>query len=119
MVKWRIYYADGTTFDSSEGTPYDAPSRGVICIVQPDIDVGRHLVHRFDFYWWHDGEWYGGEIFGLFDYLASDGHKTVKFGRTISNHQYTDIIQRAGNDPDFPRKSAWRRDEWKVGGITE
>jgi len=30
---WRIYYADGSTFDSTQGTWADAPPFGVQCIV--------------------------------------------------------------------------------------
>jgi len=38
MVKitWRIYYADGSTFDNTQGNPEDAPTTGVIAI--------KHLV---------------------------------------------------------------------------
>lgn len=100
MVDWRIYYGDGSTFDSSQGSPLHAPALNVQCIVQPDPDVGRHVVSKFAYYWW-DGEWYGGDLFGLHDYLMRPGPKTVKFGRTVSNAEYRAVVRRAAADPDF------------------
>lgn len=111
MIQWRIYYADGSTFDSHNGTPFDAPGRGVLCIAYRHVDLGRRVIHRNDYYWWCDGQWVGGDLFGLFDYLIEPGCKTVKFGRTVSDGLYRTTFQRATNDRDLPRKSAWLPDE--------
>lgn len=100
-MMWRIYYDDGSTFSETDGTAEQAPARGVIAILQPDPDpvVRQHVVSRFDYYWITDaGEWYGGDIFGLFDYLITPGWKTVKFGRTISNAEHRAIVARATAD---------------------
>lgn len=35
---WRIYYADGSTFDSKQGSWADAPPFGVQCIVWYHVD---------------------------------------------------------------------------------
>ncbi len=106
---WRIYYSD-STFDSTDGSPYDAPGRGVQCLLSYEDDVGV-LFHRgTDFYWW-DGQWFGGDIFGLYDYLAKPGPKTVKFGEIIDHKKYQAILKRALADPDLPQKSAWRPEE--------
>lgn len=107
---WRIYYDDGSTFSSNDGPPEDAPALGVICIAQPDPEVGRHIVSGFDYYWF-TYEWWGGDLFGLFDYLITPGHKTVKFGRTVSNTDFSEIVNRAKTDSGLPEKSARRRNE--------
>lgn len=91
---WRIYYADGTRFTDEDGTPYDAPARGVVVIVQADAEnVFRTVTH--DFYIRQAWGWEGCDIFGLWDYLADCGAKTVKFGRTLKNADYERVFQRA------------------------
>lgn len=95
---WRLYYDDGSTFSSEDGGPQDAPARGVIAILQPDPDVGHHVVTGFDYYWIRDGVWFGGDLFGLFDHLITPGWKAVKFGRTTSNAEYRAIVARATAD---------------------
>ena len=96
--RWRIYYGDGDTFDSSQGDPKDAPAFNVQACVSRDISPHRErfVAHKFDYYWFEDGEWFGGDIFGLFDYLARSG--MVKFGRTISNDQFDRVIKAATDD---------------------
>lgn len=110
MLAWRIYYGDGGTYSSADGDPADAPARGVQAIVQADTQVGRHVLSGFDYYWW-EGTWFGGDLFGLFDYLIEPGPKAVKFGRTVPNDVFERVIRAACDDPDFPRKSARRRHE--------
>lgn len=109
-MRYRIYYADGSTFD---GSPSGAPSLGVVCIVQPDPDVGRHVLSGFDYYWPADGAWWGGDLFGLFQYLIEPGLKKVLFGRTISNRAFREILKAACEDRDFAPKSGWKRGERK------
>lgn len=111
---WRIFYGDCSTFSSADGPADLSPGLDVQAIVQPDPDVGRHVLSRFGYYWLDRGEWYGGDLFGLFDYLQRPGHKVVRFGRTISNARFREIIRAATEDPNFPRKSAWKPDEFKV-----
>lgn len=112
MLDWRIYFADGNTFDSTQGAPEDAPALGVVAIVCRDPDphgAGRYVLHGggsrrtpMDYYWFDNGEWYGGDLFGLFDFLMR--RSRVKFGRTISNATFAAIIKRATDDPDFTPK---------------
>lgn len=115
-MDWRIYYDDGTTFDSAQGTPYDAPADGVIAIVMPWNGRHRPIAARSDrngdplagenWYFWHAGEleWWGCDREGLFDQLKRNPRTTqaVKQGRTVSVEQFAEIIRRASNDPDFP-----------------
>lgn len=111
QLLWRIYYGDGTTFDASEGSPYDAPGLNVQAIACADPDPksnkGSYAVFRFDYYWWdvEHATWFGGDLFGLFDYLQRPGNKRVVFGRTIANALHYELIDKACNDPDVARKS--------------
>ncbi len=110
-----FYYSDGT-FDNSQGTYLEAPATGVQAIVIKDMDepvanVGRIILHRRDYYWYEDGEWYGGDIFGMFDFLMRSG--MVKFGQSIPNPEHREVMRRAIHDPDFPRKSGYRPGEIK------
>jgi hypothetical protein len=109
MMKWRVYYGDGSTFSNEDGDPSEAPALNVQIIIVRDDDphsqLGRYAVHKFDFYWWDDPDWFGGELFGLFDYLSRPGHKRVLFGRTVGNADFQAIVDRALADPDFIRKS--------------
>lgn len=107
---WIIYYDDDTTFDSSMGEPEEAPTTGIIVIAQPDPDVGRHLIQRFDWYWWLE-EWYGGDWFGMVDAFMHRRGRALKAGRTISNPRFQTIMKRAAEDSRLPVKSAWREDE--------
>lgn len=86
MVDWRVYYDDGSTFDSDDGSAYQAPALGVQVIATvPDL-------------------WHGGDIFGLWDYLAHRiAPQRVLFGRLIDNETYAAIEQRAAHDPDLPQ----------------
>ena len=109
---WRIYYDDGSTFDSTEGDPDDAPAFGVQCIVEPDDDGGRVVLNHFDWYYYNPeaGQWWGSDIHGLLDKLQFRiPIEAVMQGRNCSN--FKEILVRATHDPDFPRKSARVRRE--------
>ena len=108
-LKWRIYYGDGTTVDSSQCDVYDVPARNVQVAAShtpdPQHSTGCLPVHRKDYYWWEPDceEWSGGDLFGLFDYLIQPGPKKVLFGRTIEADDYRRIIKAACEDRDLMR----------------
>ncbi len=54
---WRIYYADGSTFDSSMGGPEDAPVENVQIIAE--LRDGRRIAHSLaeDYYIWDGEKW--------------------------------------------------------------
>jgi len=107
-VDWRIYYSDGSTFDSSMGDPGDVPAYGVICIPQPDEMVGRVIMHGWDWYYYvpEDKQWWGSDVFGVIDRLC---HRlsvvALLQGRNLSNKDFASVMGRADKDPDFPPKS--------------
>lgn len=105
-MDWRIYYGDGSSFDSSEGSPLDAPSYGIICAVYPDELVGRAIMHGWDWYYWVNGQWWGSDIYGVLDRMLHNlPLQALKQGRNVSNQVYRKIMTTADKDPDFPPKS--------------
>ena len=105
--KWRIYYDDGSVFDSTDGGPDDAPAVGVQCIVEPDEVAGRAVLNSFDWYYFHtdSGMWWGSDLYGMLDKLLNRIPITgICSGRNCKN--YREILDRAVADPDFPKKSA-------------
>lgn len=104
---WAIYYDDSSRYTDADGAPEDAPARGVIAIAQEHPEVGRVTLTRDDFYWWMgDDGWYGGDIFGLWDYLCTPGWKRVLFGRSVPDERYHAIVEQATEDDYLPSKSA-------------
>lgn len=106
-LKWRIWYADGTHFDSSMGEPEDAPFDNVVCITTDDPEhygPGRYIHKGMDYYVWDEdyNRWVGVDEIGLIMWLIRTGK--VKFGRMIPGGKYRDIIYRACHDKDFEGK---------------
>ena len=74
--KWRLYYADGSTFSDTDGVLYKSPPLLVVAASQPGIAHGEHelingdyFLHRIDLDRWHEA----GER-GLDTHLALFGH---------------------------------------------
>jgi hypothetical protein len=112
-MPWRIYYGDGSIYDDSQGSPWDAPALNAQAVVVSDPEHGWYCCRADDFYWYIEAEdrWYSGERFGLFDYLTQPGMKKVIFGRSIPDWEYRKLLDRAMNDPDLPKKTGWQAHE--------
>lgn len=56
QFEWRVYLADGSTFDSTQGGPDDVPrSPRVVCIAQPcGKEAFRTVLTNGDWYVWRD-----------------------------------------------------------------
>jgi len=106
-IQWRIYYWDETTADNRGGRPR---ALGVICIAVVNPSTGIDLVREFDHYWFDGMEWFGADTFGILDNLAQ-GIMPVYYcrGTAVSKKLYREIIERALDDPDTPRKSAHQK----------
>lgn len=112
MKQWKIYYGDGTTFDSDDGLPVDAPATNIQLIAQYHPELGRHFIGgqlRSDFYLFVNDEWIDVDLIGLLDHLMAQG--IVKSGRMLPTSEWKQIQRRALNDPDMPKKSAWDKRE--------
>lgn len=118
-MKWKIYYGDRTTFTDEDGNPEDAPCRNVQVIAQVSDRVGKYFCRSDDFYIFDEsiGGWQGVDIAGFYDYLFRPGLKIVKFGRTISNEEWNDILGWAMKEDDYlPPKSGWLKRERRPNG---
>lgn len=123
-VEWRIYYDNDTVFDNLDGTPSQAPGRGIICIVQPDPaplmqNVNTKILTGHPFYWWHRewGYWMHSDRDGMLDQLTADRKDVicaVKMGRWANFHKYYEILAIAKSDLDFQRKSGVHQSERRV-----
>ena len=105
-MRWRLYYGDGSTFSNEDGVPDQAPSTNVMCVAWYDDDNRRRLAHSADYYWYDEGRWVGSDLFGLWDYLARTGPKTVKFGRMMGDEAYRRVMSHAMNDLPLEGASA-------------
>lgn len=112
-MKWKIWYDDGFSVSDGDANPEEVPARGVEAITRPDEKVGYKILTGFDYYWWvgDEKQWFGGDNFGLWDYLAQPGWKKVLFGRSMTDEKYEELLEKARNDPDLPEKSARYPDE--------
>ena len=103
-TEWRIYYADGSTFDSTEGEPHEAPSVGFIVSVGYDENGDRYLMHGWDHYCYDkaSSQWWGMDLMGVFDRLRRNVLYAYKEGRTVTKKEWAAITERAHQDRDFP-----------------
>ncbi|MHA2266120.1 MAG: hypothetical protein ACXAEN_27310 [Candidatus Thorarchaeota archaeon] len=109
---WKIYYSDGSTFSDQDGTPWRAPGLDVQVIVLEDEQNGWMIQAHDDYYIWDDrgdgARWWGVDRAALDEYLFYyPGHKCALMGRRISSKEFDKIYERASNDPDFPKKTAF------------
>ena len=106
MIEWRIYYSDGSSFDSTQGSPDMAPSRGFVCAVGYDERGDRYIQNGWDHYWFDvkSCQWWGCDRDGLIDQLCENRVWAYKQGRTVTRSEFSDIMQTAHKDPDFPLK---------------
>lgn len=110
MLAWRIYYTNGTTYDSDQGDAGDAPAGTVLAIVQTDEELGRMVLHGWDYYYWHRDEFYGCDIGGIFTHFVLHTGWTRFFsGETVPTPIFRATLERATNDPDFAIKSATQK----------
>lgn len=74
---WRIVYADGSTFDSSQGSWAEAPPFGVTCVVwyhdPPYVTVDTNA----DGVYWYQSEPFVGTDVKLGLWMDDDGYYRV------------------------------------------
>lgn len=115
MVNWIVFYDDGRSFSSDDGSPERADPWGVICVVSRSREHGRTLWVGKDYFWWdEDAEWVCGDFAGLLDYLTRRPYapKIVLVGRGRAATRFHDICKRALADPRLPEKTSldWLED---------
>lgn len=103
---WRIYYADGSTFDNSMGDPHEAPPFGFIAAIGYDENGDRYIMQKWDHYGYDiaSNQWWGQDIHGLIDRLSRNLVYAYKQGRTVTKNEFGAIMNTAHKDTDFPQK---------------
>jgi hypothetical protein len=108
MIRWIIWYDDGSSFTSDDGEPHEAPRWGVQVIAAYSADHGRVLNHGKDFYWRDGDEWLGGDLVGLVDHLTRPGTtKIVLVGRGVPPAAFLRLLDAADRDPRLPPRSSY------------
>jgi len=112
-MEFRIYYDGGGTYS---GDPFYAPTLGVLAIVQHNRAHGRRVTSNFDYFVWKDDlrEWMGCDRMGMIDYLVQLGPKRVLIGRMVPKEYFYTVVKMANEDPDFPKRTAYYKEEVKV-----
>lgn len=104
-IMWRIYYDNGSTFDSNEGSPEEAPAYGFICAIGYDEGGNRYIMHGWDNYCYdkETNQWWGMDYLGLIDRLTMNKVYAYKVGRTVTKTMFREIMHKADQDKDFPK----------------
>ena len=101
---WRVYYANGSTVDSTQCAPADVPGYGAEVIAQPDPtpgvgNVGYVVLAGYDWYYWRtdDEEWAGAagdsSIWDLI--LHREPIIGICQGRRMSRERYHRLLHEA------------------------
>lgn len=99
-MKWRIYYADGSTWDDDQGLK-ECPAYGAICILQQRGYDGRYFItSQSPYYIRVRGEWLPAWINDVEDYLANQLGTIERFlvGRIIPKTEFQAIYEQAKAD---------------------
>lgn len=104
-IFWRIYYADGSTFDNTMGAPHETPSTGFVCARGYDETGVRYIMHGWDHYRFDKAseQWWGCDLVGV---LCAARLRTLNAyieGQTVTKSQYNALMKRAHDDPDFAK----------------
>jgi hypothetical protein len=83
IKSWRIYYADGSTFTSQDGSWADAPAFGVECVVYYHIPPYKTLQIE-------------ANDPGVYVYQGSEDYEGIKMGLWMDSEGYYRIIDSAG-----------------------
>ena len=103
-VRWRIYYEDGSTFDSTQGAPHESPPWGAVVVIQntpKELELPLQSGGLAFLYWKDLGFWRQvDDQMGLNIRLAQSAHliECVRFGTWAIQGQWNEISARAAHD---------------------
>ena len=104
-MDWKVYYKDGATFSSNDGSWESAPQDGVVATVVRHELYGHVVLQGLDYF--HKAQGGGPLDINLCDDLGPQLRLRcpwLKFGVHVPREKFNDILKRASNDPDFPSK---------------
>ncbi len=102
---WRIYYADGSTFDSVDGEPWQAPATRVVLIIQRHRDPQEHAFFQWmkDYYIYKHNRWFVVDYGALLFYWFTEQYdhpRASLAGETIPNETWNEMGELARRDRD-------------------
>lgn len=80
IVRWRVWYDDGSSVSSEDVAPEDAPLDGVVAIGEEDDEGKKQIYWGQDYYQWTGDGWRCGRLADLERWLRGD-YPTLKYGR--------------------------------------
>ena len=105
--KWRLYLADGNTFDNNDGEPWESPTfPRVVCISQvgaepdwPNIVVnGTYYIWRARLGIW---TWHDEPLGSILEIMDEPGLVTLRMGKFVTTPTFKAIWKRAREEhPD-------------------
>jgi hypothetical protein len=111
ILRWKIWYTDGSTFSSGDGSVFDAPGIGCQAIVQDHYDTGAEIVTGGDFFVWDDRgvgfRWLAVDIVGLTLYFMKPQQQRILVGEMLPEPVYSKIVAEA--------RSAYDKNGWLPG----
>ena len=94
LTKWTVWYDDGATHSSADGTPESAPLDGVQAITE-HFENGTSEIHEgHDYYYWTGDCWAYGNLASLERWLRRE-LPNLKFGRFTSNAVHLKAVEEA------------------------
>lgn len=108
MLRWRLYYDNGSVYDDQTGPWEQAPSDGVL-VLRPNDERGSPLFHGCEYY---------VNRSGFRPYMTNDlgpllrSLGIIKFGREAPRERYHEIVGKALHDPNFPPLKSTPRRRW-------
>lgn len=108
MTRWRLYYDNGSTFDASDGEPWQSPPWGVVLCIQPHLTGNERLMQNGDVLMYRTDldKWTQCGHDGLVDHAVHFGHVISCFRVTRWTHgtvhdgHFARTLERARSDLD-------------------
>ncbi len=89
--KWKIWYDDGSTFSSDDGSPEEAPVDGILAILEKLTNNTILNHHGNEFYYWSGENWYAGNQASLERWMRVE-LPALKFGRWTKSSIWKEVI---------------------------
>jgi hypothetical protein len=97
--RWIVFYTDGSTFSSADGTPWDAPRIGVQCVASCKDEQERdwYTIQQVEGYYYEKdrGGWLEFEnerTFWLHFFRAT--HPCAVFGEMVTDSKWRSLFER-------------------------
>lgn len=84
VKSWCVFYADGSTFSSEDGSWASAPAFGVQCVVYYHVDA-RKTVQVV------------GQDRAVYEYLGEGDYEGLKLGLWMDEQGFYRVLDAAGN----------------------